>query len=205
MELNLIDLVMRFFLKCKEIDLRGIQEKPSKVISSNRMRKLLKKVHHHVISQLCSLDVQASIFSTLLDIQIVINNHSKVSGEIPKARPPAQDHHHDIHLQPRNVPPNIRPYMYPYAHETEIDCMIQEKLDFGIIKPRQSNFSSPVVMAMKNDGSWHMCPNYRKFNKMTIQDNFRISIIHELLYELHGSILFTKLDVHLRYHQIRMS
>jgi len=31
MELNLIDLVMIFFLKYKEIELRGIQEKPSKM------------------------------------------------------------------------------------------------------------------------------------------------------------------------------
>jgi hypothetical protein len=51
-----------------------------------------------------------------LDIQIVINNHSKVFGEIPNSLPPTQDHDHAIHLQPRSVPPNIRPYMYLDAH-----------------------------------------------------------------------------------------
>jgi hypothetical protein len=115
MALNFQDLFMIFSLYGKEIELRGIQGKPSKVISSNNMTKLLKKGHQGVVTQLCSLYVQTSISSAPLDLQIVINNHSKVFGEMPKSLPPARDHNHVIHLQPGSVPPNIRPYMYPYA------------------------------------------------------------------------------------------
>ena len=88
------------------------------------MKKLLKKGHNGVIAQLCSLGVQTSISSSPLDLQIVINNHSKVFGEIPKGLPPTWNHDHTIHLQPRSVPPNIRPYIYPYAQEREIECII---------------------------------------------------------------------------------
>jgi hypothetical protein len=73
---------------------------------------------------LCSLDVQTSISSTPLVLQIVINNHSNVFGEIPKDLPPARDHDHAIHLQPGSLPPNIRPYMYPYPQKNEIERMI---------------------------------------------------------------------------------
>jgi hypothetical protein len=159
------------------------------------MTKLLKKGHHGVIAQLCSLDVQTSISSTPLDLQIVINNHSKVFGEIPKGLPPTRDHDYAIHLQPGSVPPNIRPYMYPYAHKSEIERMIQEMLEVNIIQPSQSSFSSPVVMVTKKDGSWRMCPYYRQINKITIKDKFLIPVIDELLYELHGAIFFTKLDL----------
>jgi hypothetical protein len=55
------NLSMRFSSNGKAIELRGIQGKPSKVISSNIMEKLLKKEHQGVIAQLCSLDVQTSI------------------------------------------------------------------------------------------------------------------------------------------------
>jgi hypothetical protein len=57
---NFQELFMKFSLEGKEIELRGIIGKPSKVINSNGMTKLLKKGHHGVIAQLCSLDVQTS-------------------------------------------------------------------------------------------------------------------------------------------------
>jgi hypothetical protein len=61
-----------------------------------------------------------------------------------------------------------------------------------------------MVMVTKKDGSWHTHPDYRQLNKMTIKDNFPIHLIDELLDELYGAILFTKLELHLGYHQIRM-
>jgi hypothetical protein len=62
------------------------------------MTKLLKKGHHGIIAQLRSIDVQTYISSTPMDLQKVINNHSKVFEEIHKGLPPAQDHDHAVHL-----------------------------------------------------------------------------------------------------------
>jgi hypothetical protein len=79
------------------------------------MTKLLKRGHQGVIVQLCSLDVQTSKPSICLDIQGIIDKHSKVFEDIPRGLPPTCNHDHSIHLIPRSVPPNIKPYRYPYA------------------------------------------------------------------------------------------
>ena len=96
-------------MKGKEFELRGITGKSRNIISSNSMTKLLEKEQRGVIAQLCSLDVSTSESSISLDLQKVLDNHSKVF-ETPKGLPPIRDHDHVIHLIPGSVPPNIRPY-----------------------------------------------------------------------------------------------
>jgi hypothetical protein len=103
-----------------------------------------------------------------------------------------------------SVPPNIRPYRYPYAQKSEIECMVEEMLGDGIIRPSQSSYYAWVVMVLKKEGSLHMFPYYRELNKITIKDKFTILVIDELLDELHGAIYFTKLDLRSGYHQIIM-
>jgi hypothetical protein len=202
MAFNFQELFMKFSLEGKEIELRGITGKPDKVINSNCMTKLLKKGHQGVIAQLCSLDVQTSKPSIPQDLQRNIDKHSEIFEDILKGIPPTRNHDHEILLIHGSVPANIRQYRYPYAQKSEIEDMVEEMLEVGIIRP--SSYSSQVVMVFKKDSSWRMCPDYRELNKITIKYKFLITVIEELLHEIHGAIYFTKLDLHSGYHQIRM-
>eukprot|EP00253_Pinus_taeda_P036448 PITA_36448 len=194
---------MKFSSEGKEVDLRGITGKLGKLSSSIGMKKLLKKEQRGIIAQLCSLEVPTSKSSISPNLQKVLDNNSKVF-ETPKGLPPIHDHDHVIRLILRSVPPNFIPYIYPYAQKNEIECMVAEMPEAGIIQPSQSYFSAIVVLVHKKDESWCTCPDYRELNKLTIKDKFPIPIIDELLAELHGSIYFTKLDLRSKYHQIRM-
>ena len=99
------------------------------------MTNILRKYQWGVIAQFFSPNVQTPKLYIPPYLQQALENHSKVFDNIHIGLPPTQDHDNAIQLVPGNVPPNIRPYRYPYAKKIEIEHMVVEMLEAGIIQP----------------------------------------------------------------------
>ena len=59
-------------------------------------------------------------------------------------------------------------------------------------------------MVRKPDNSWRLCIDYRQLNKNTVQQNFPIPRILDILDRLNGSVYFSTLDLKSGYWQVEM-
>lgn len=126
--------------------------------------------------------------------------------DIPTALPPHRGpYDHRIPLIDNATPISKRPYRFPGVKKDIIEKLVQEMLNQGVVQHSTSPYASPVVLVGKKDGSWRLCIDYRDLNHLTVKDKFPIPIIEDLLDELGGAVVFSKIDLRAGYHQLRMA
>jgi len=64
--------------------------------------------------------------------------------------------------------------------------------------------AAPVFFIKKKDGSLQLVQDYRALNSMTVKNKYPLSLISELISQLHGAKYFTKLDVHWGFNNIHI-
>jgi len=86
----------------------------------------------------------------------------------------------------------------------ELETQLEELLQKGFIRPRVSPWGAPVLFVKKKDGTLRLCIDYRELNKITIKNKYPLPRIDDLLDQLQGAGVFSKIDVRSGYHQLRI-
>jgi hypothetical protein len=135
----------------------------------------------------------------------VVRGYPNVFPDELPGMPPDRDIVFAIELQPGTAPISKRPYRMPPAELAELKKQLQELLDKGFIRPSTSPWGCPALFVKKKDESLRMCVDYCPLNAVTIKNKYPLPRIDVLFDQLVGAKVFSKIDLHLGYHQIKIS
>ena len=90
------------------------------------------------------------------------------------------------------------------AELRELKSQLQELLDNGFVRPSTSPWGAPVLFVKKKDCTHRLCIDYRELNKVTIKNKYPLPRIDDLLDQLRGARVFSKIDLRSGYHQLKV-
>uniref|UniRef100_A0A0W0G3D4 Putative reverse transcriptase-rnase h-integrase n=1 Tax=Moniliophthora roreri TaxID=221103 RepID=A0A0W0G3D4_MONRR len=119
--------------------------------------------------------------------------------------PPSRTYDHAIDLKSDFAPQNCKLYLLSPAEQVEQDKFLKENLRKGYIRKSKSPMASPFFfVAKKEKGALRPTQDYRELNKGTVKNAYPLPLISELLDKLKEATVFTKLDLHNGYNNIRI-
>ena len=90
------------------------------------------------------------------------------------------------------------------AELQELKIQLQESLDKGFIRLSTSPWGALVLFSKKKDKTLQLCIDYRQLNRVTIKNRYPLSRINDLFDQLRGVRVYSKIDLLIGYHQLRV-
>jgi hypothetical protein len=86
----------------------------------------------------------------------------------------------------------------------ELKVQLKDLQDKGYIHPSSSPWGCPILFVKKKDETLHLCVDYPPLNALTIKNKYPLPHIDLLFDQLEGDHVFSKIDLHSNYHQIKI-
>ena len=142
---------------------------------------------------------QQQILQLLTEYQDIFSQHDHDYGlcNLPGCE-------HTIDIIPNSQPVRSPPHRATPTMREVIEKETRDMLQQGIIRESSGEWTSPVVMSPKKDGSWRFCVSYKKVNDITVADHYPLPNVADCFDSLSGSRLYSTLDLAAGYWQIPM-
>jgi hypothetical protein len=116
--------------------------------------------------------------------------------ETPHGLPPIRGIEHQIDFVPGATIPNRPAYRSNPEETVELQRQVSELLEKGHVRESMSPCAVPVLLVVpKKDGTWRMCIDCLAINNITVKYRHPIPRLDDMLDELHGSCIFSKIDL----------
>jgi len=136
-------------------------------------------------------------------LQVVCDFPEVFPDETPDV-PPEREVEFSIDLVPGTKLVSMAPYRTSASELAELKKQLEDLLDKKFVRPRLSPWRAPVLLVKKKDGSMRLCIDYRQLNKVTIKNRYPLPRIDDLMDQLVGARVFSKIDLRSGYHQIKV-
>jgi hypothetical protein len=138
-----------------------------------------------------------------IDYHEAFTEFKDVFQEVP-GLPPKRNIDFSINWMPGAAPVLKAPYRMSTPELKELQLQLEELLKKGYIRPSVSPWGAPVLFVKKKDGTLRLCIDFWQLNKVTVKNKYPLPRIDDLLDQLEGAKIFSKVDLRLGYHQVRI-
>jgi len=86
----------------------------------------------------------------------------------------------------------------------EVQNFVEDQLRKGYIRPKKSPQMSLVFFIGKKDGKKRMVIDYCNLNNQTVKNNYLLLLITELIDNMGGKKVFTKIDLRWEFNNVKI-
>jgi hypothetical protein len=183
-------------VSCDKRTVKLVSPSGKEVVTKLYLPKLEEGACHHL-----SVDDKES--NPIEAVRIVLDFPDVFPEELP-GMPPERKVEFAIELIPGTAPISKRAYQLSRPELVELKKQIDELLEKGYIKPSTSPWAAPVLFVEKKDGTKRMCIDYRALSEVTVKNKYPLRRIEDLFDQLRGVGVFSKIDLRLGNHQLRI-
>ncbi|QRW25661.1 Retrotransposable element Tf2 protein [Rhizoctonia solani] len=130
------------------------------------------------------------------------HQYTKVFGEEEFNKLPPHRHYNIGIELTKEGPLNLPLYSMTNAKSATLKDWLRDKLKAGKICPSKSSISSPVMFVPKKDGSCCLVVDYHRLNNRTKKNVYPLPCPNDLMAQLCGAKVFTKLDLQWGYNNV---
>ncbi|GJV55285.1 putative reverse transcriptase domain-containing protein [Tanacetum coccineum] len=185
-------------------DYDGRSKSKLNIISCAKTQKYMHKGCQVYLAQVTSKKNEDKSEEKQVEDVPIVREFLEVFPEDLPGLPPARQVEFQIDLVPGATPVARAPYRLAPAELQELSTQLQELSDIGFIRPSSSPWGAPVLFVKNKDGSFWMCTHYRELNRLTVKNQYPLLRIDDLVDQLQGSRVYSKIDLRFGYHQLRV-